>query len=99
MVLIEAVRQVGPRLLAVNPHPLVIELAGQTGLELIVTRRRLSPELARLTSVGALNGHVPITAIVSLIAVLGSFVYGYDSIAMAIERSASEETRDRKSVV
>jgi hypothetical protein len=93
MVLIEAVRQVGPKLLAVNPHPLVIELAGQTGLELIVIRRKLSPELARLTSVGALNGHVPITAIVSLIAVLGSFVYGYDSIAMAIERSASEETR------
>jgi hypothetical protein len=35
---------------------------------------------------------VPITAIVSLIAVVGSFLYGYDTIAMAVERSASEET-------
>ena len=93
MVLIEAVRHLRPRLLAVNPHPLVIELAAESGLELIVIRRRLSPELARLNTAGALNGHVPITAIVSLIAVAGSYVYGYDSIAMAIERSASEETR------
>jgi hypothetical protein len=58
-----------------------------------VVRRRLSPELARLNASGARNGHVPITAIVSLIAVAGSYVYGYDAIAMAIERSASEETR------
>jgi hypothetical protein len=93
MVLIEAVRHLSPRLLAVNPHPLVVELAAQTGLELIVIRRHLSPELTRLNAAGALNGHVPITAIVSLIAVAGSYVYGYDSIAMAIERSASEETR------
>ena len=93
MVLIEAVRHLAPKLFAVNPHPLVIELAAATGLELIVVRRRLSPELARLNAIGALNGHVPITAIVSLIAVAGSYLYGYDSIAMAIERSASEETR------
>ncbi|HEY4946606.1 MAG TPA: hypothetical protein VII19_01830 [Acidimicrobiales bacterium] len=92
MVLIEAVRDLAPRLFAVNPHPLVLELARQTGLELIVVRRRLSPELAALNRAGALNGHVPITAIVSLVAVAGSFLYGYDTIAMAVERSASEET-------
>jgi hypothetical protein len=92
MVLIEAVRDLAPTLFAVNPHPLVLELARQTGLELIVVRRRLSPELAALNRAGALNGHVPITAIVSLIAVVGSFLYGYDTIAMAVERSASEET-------
>ena len=92
MVLIEAVRDLAPTLFAVNPHPLVLELARQTGLELIIVRRRLSPELAALNRAGALNGHVPITAIVSLIAVVGSFLYGYDTIAMAVERSASEET-------
>jgi hypothetical protein len=92
MVLIEAVRHLRPRLLAVNPHPLVLDLARATGLELIVVRRRLDPGLAAVNAAGALNGHVPITAIVSLIAVVGSFLYGYDSIAMAIERSASEET-------
>jgi hypothetical protein len=92
MVLIEALRPLGPRLLAVNPHPLVSELARLAGLELLVVRRELAPELAGLNRAGALNGHVPITAIVSLIAVLGSAVYGYDTVAMAIERSASEES-------
>lgn len=92
MVLIEAVRSLGPRLFSVNPHPLVTELASLSGLELIEVRRRLSPNLDGLTGRGALNGHIPITAIVSLIAVAGSFLYGYDVIAMAIERSASEET-------
>ncbi len=92
MVLIDAVKHRSPRLFAVNPHPLVVDLAHRSGLELIVVRRRLSPNLVELNRSGALNGHVPITAIVSLIAVVGSFVYGYDSIAMAVERSASEET-------
>jgi hypothetical protein len=92
MVLIEALRSLGPRLFSVNPHPLVTELAALSGLELIEVRRRLSPNLGGLNGRGALNGHVPITAIVSLIAVAGSFLYGYDIIAMAIERSASEET-------
>jgi hypothetical protein len=92
MVLIEALKHLRPRLLAVNPHPLVIELAAQTGLELLVVRRQLSPHLGELNRTGALNGHVPITAIISLIAVAGSFLYGYDTIAMAVERSASEET-------
>ncbi len=92
MVLIEALKPMNPRLFAVNPHPLVVELAQQAGLELLVVRRQLSPHLDELNRSGALNGHVPITAIISLIAVVGSFVYGYDTIVMAVERSASEET-------
>ncbi len=92
MVLIEALRPLRPRLFAVNPHSLVVDLARRADLELLVVRRELSPNLAELNRRGALNGHVPITAIVSLIAVVGSMVYGYDTIAMAIERSASEET-------
>jgi len=92
MVLIEAVRHLRPRLFAVNPHPLVLDLAEEAGLELVVVRRRLDPGLADLHRAGALNGHVPVTAIVSLIAVVGGFVHGYDTVAMAVERSASEET-------
>jgi len=92
MVLIEALRPLGPRLLAVNPHPLVIDLARGADLELLVVRRELSPNLSVLNRAGALNGHVPVTAIVSLIAAVGAALYGYDTIAMAIERSASEET-------
>ena len=92
MVLIEAVRHLAPRLIAVNPHPLVHELAAEAGLDLVVVRRHLDPGLADLHAAGAMNGHVPITAIVSLIVVAGAFVYGYDTVAMAVERSASEET-------
>jgi UDP-N-acetyl-alpha-D-muramoyl-L-alanyl-L-glutamate epimerase len=92
LVLAEALRPLAPRLIAVNPHPLVVDLAAQAGLELLVVRRRLSPELDRLNRSGALNGHVPITAIVSLICIAAASVYGYDTIAMAVERSASEET-------
>ncbi len=92
MVLIESVSHLRPRLFAVNPHPLVIELAEEAGLELLIVRRHLDPGLAALNRAGALNGHVPITAIVSLLAVVGGFVYGYDTVAMAVERSASEET-------
>jgi UDP-N-acetyl-alpha-D-muramoyl-L-alanyl-L-glutamate epimerase len=92
MVLIAALSEATPRLFAVNPHPRVLALAEQTGLDLVVVRRRLSPTLVELNRSGALNGHVPITAIVSLIAVVGSFLYGYDTIAMAVERSASEES-------
>ncbi len=93
VVLAHALAPFSPKLLAVNPHPVVIELADALGLELIVVRRELSPRLAELNGRGARNGHVPITGIISLIAVAGSFLYGYGSIAMAIERSASEETR------
>ncbi len=92
MVLIDAVKHLAPRLFAVNPHRLVLDLAERTGLELLVVHRRIAPDLDGLNRNGALNGHVPITGIVSLIAVVGSFLYGYDAIAMAIERSASEET-------
>jgi len=92
MVLIEAVRHLGPRLFAVNPHPLVVELAAEAGLELLVVRRHLDPGLAALHRSGARNGHVPITAIISLAAAVGGFVHGYDTVAMAVERSASEET-------
>jgi UDP-N-acetyl-alpha-D-muramoyl-L-alanyl-L-glutamate epimerase len=93
VVLAHALRNLEPRLLAVNPHPVVIEAAGELGLDVIVVRRQLSPRLGVLNRLGARNGHVPITAVISLIAVAGSFLYGYDAIAMAIERSASEETR------
>jgi hypothetical protein len=51
MVLIEAVKDRRPRLFAVNPHPLVVDLARQTGLDLVVVRGKLSPELARLNDV------------------------------------------------
>jgi len=93
LVVIEALRPRKPTLFVVNSRPVLDDLVSATGLEAIRVRRELSPELGRLNRSGALNGHVPVTAIVSLLAVASSVLYGFDEVVMAVERSASEETR------
>jgi hypothetical protein len=55
----------------------------------LLARRTLAPGLAQLNRAGALNGHVPITAIVSCVALLTAALHGFDAVAMANERSAS----------
>jgi len=79
-------------LVAINKTPAMQRTADVAGLRLVSIRRTLSPELAELNSAGALNGHVPITAIVSLISIAGGYLYGYDTTLMALERSADEAT-------
>lgn len=96
--LLEALRR-SPRppeqpvfLVAVNCHPAMERTAATAGRPLVSIRRRLSPKLLELNAAGALNGHVPVTAIVSLIAVTGGFVHGYDTTLMSLERSSDEAT-------
>ncbi len=55
----------------------------------LLARRRLDPALAALNASGALNGHVPVTAIVSCAALLTAALNGFDTVVMANERSAS----------
>jgi hypothetical protein len=55
----------------------------------MIVTRRLDPQIGELNRQGALNGHVPITAIVSLVAALTAAVNGFDTVALANERSAS----------
>ena len=50
---------------------------------------RSTRQLAALNEAGAINGHVPITAIVSCVALLTAALNGFDAVAMANERSAS----------
>jgi hypothetical protein len=71
-----------------NPPPIArtIEVAG---LDHLLARRRLDPQMAALNRSGALNGHVPITAIVSCVALLSAALRGFDTVVMANERSAS----------
>jgi hypothetical protein len=59
------------------------------GLPWLLARRRLDPGLGQLNRTGALNGHVPVTAIVSCVALLVAALHGFDAVAMANERSAS----------
>ncbi|MCW3067763.1 MAG: hypothetical protein JWL67_388 [Solirubrobacterales bacterium] len=59
------------------------------GLPRLLVRRRLDPQLQELNAAGAINGHVPITAIVSCVALLTAALRGFDTVVMANERSAS----------
>lgn len=93
LVLAESVRHLDPLLVTVNPNAMVRGVVAQLGLDAVEIRRSIDPLLLELNARGAYNGHVPATAVVSAIAVVGAVVHGYDRIAMAVERSASEETR------
>lgn len=68
------------------------------GVEHVVVERELSPNLAELNASGALNGHVPITAVVSAIACFAAPLHGWDAIAMSNEASASEPTLVQRGV-
>jgi UDP-N-acetyl-alpha-D-muramoyl-L-alanyl-L-glutamate epimerase len=59
------------------------------GLPFIRVRRRLDPGLLKLNDGGALNGHVPITGILSAIVLACAVLSGFDTIAMSNEHSAS----------
>lgn len=76
-------------LVSVGSSPLIADVAQRSGLPHLAIERRLAPELMQLNEQGALNGHVPITGIIGFILVCGAIVYGYDTVVMANERSAS----------
>jgi len=62
------------------------------GIELAEIERRLAPELASWNEAGAPNGHVPVTAINSLILLIQAVLRGARGVVMANERSADEPT-------
>ena len=63
--------------------------ANVAGLVRHLVTRTIDPRLLELNDRGALNGHIPITAIVSCIALLIAATQGIDAVLMANERSAS----------
>jgi len=76
-------------LFSVGDAPAIARTAAVANLPRLIAHRRLDPTLGRLNRTGALNGHVPITAIVACVALLTAALNGFDAIAMANERSAS----------
>jgi hypothetical protein len=82
-----------PLLLAIGDNPYAARVAAATGLDLVVAGREIDPGLLELNARGALNGHVPVTAINSLIAVVVALATGCTAVVMANERSASQATR------
>jgi hypothetical protein len=63
--------------------------ANAAGLPRHLVTRKLDSRLLELNSQGALNGHIPITAIISCVALLTAATQGFDAVALANERSAS----------
>lgn len=68
----------------------------KSGAPSVVVLRRLSPRLQQLNAQGALNGHVPVTAIISTIALAAAILYGWDAIVMSNERSANVGNLDHE---
>lgn len=88
----EALKSAGEALVlfAVNPKRPILDCAAASGLPFIRVERHLDPHLFALNEAGALNGHVPITAIVSFIAIASAFVHGFDAVILSNERSANQ---------
>jgi len=77
-------------LLRIGHHPLITAFAKKAGFPLLTIERRLDPILFSLNAEGALNGHVPITAYLSILSVIIADLYGYSTAVWSNERSASE---------
>jgi hypothetical protein len=92
IVALETVRRAGLdlSLFVVNALDPMRRTAEVAGLPMVEVRRRLPvEEIRRLNDSGALNGHVPITAIITCVALLTAKLNGFDAVALANERSAS----------
>ncbi|MBS7456699.1 UDP-N-acetyl-alpha-D-muramoyl-L-alanyl-L-glutamate epimerase [Coralloluteibacterium stylophorae] len=91
LVSVEALRAAGVAQSAVwiGGSQLIHACAARTGLPLVNITRSLAPELFDYNRHGALNGHIPVTAVNSAILVLAALLRGVDQVVFSNERSAS----------
>jgi hypothetical protein len=66
--------------------------AAVSGLTIVRAGREIDPQLLRSAELGFLNGHVPVTGIISAIAVLAAVLNDRDAVVMSNEWSASVPT-------
>ena len=66
--------------------------AAVTGLPIVRAGREIDSQLLRSRELGFLNGHVPVTGILSAIAVMAAVLDGRDTVVMSNEWSASIPT-------
>ena len=97
IVVVERVRRLADAALFVVSRPAdrfaaIEEPAAVTGLPVIRAEREIDPQLLRSAELGLLNGHVPVTGILSAIAVLAAVLTGRDAVVMSNEWSASIPT-------
>lgn len=91
IVSIEALKQAGldVTLFSVGEAQPIRHTVATADLPWLKVKRSLSPLLLELNEKGALNGHVPVTAIVSMLAVCTAILHGQDAVALSNERSAN----------
>lgn len=68
---------------------------GAANLPVIRAERILDPKILESKQRGYLNGHVPVTGIISAIAVASALLTGHDAVAMSNEWSASSGNLER----
>ncbi len=76
-------------LFRMEPHPIIDALATVAELPMLTAKRTLDPLLFQLNADGAYNGHIPISAYLSLVTVTLSILHGFDAVVMSNERSAN----------
>lgn len=88
---IEAMRSAGfaPTLVTVRRFPVIQDVIDAAALPDVAVSRVLDPSLGTLVERGALNGHVPVTAIVTWASLVAALVGGHDAVVLSNERSAS----------
>ena len=85
-------RHRGPTLMSVGANSYVERLADALGLSYFRVTRSLSPNIGELNRGRGLNGHVPVTAINSLVSVVAALLTDHERVVMANESSASSPT-------
>lgn len=91
IVTIEALRSTGfePTLFSVNSYAPITATVERAKLPYLSVSRHIDPLVIELNRQGALNGHVPITMINSLLALMTAVMNGLATVVMSNERSAS----------
>jgi hypothetical protein len=97
IVTVEQVRQRADVALFVVSRPgdrfdAIEQPAAVTGLPVVRAEREIDPQLLRSAELGFRNGHVPVTGILSAIAVLAAVLGERDAVVMSNEWSASVPT-------
>ncbi len=97
IVTVEGVRRLADVALFVVSRPAdrfdaIEQPAAVTGLPVVRAEREIDPQLLHSAELGFLNGHVPVTGILSAIAVLAAVLEDRDAVVMSNEWSASIPT-------
>ncbi len=93
IVTLEKLKEQGKKIgcFLVNPTKIMREIARVAKIkDLVIVKREIDPVLLKLNKKGYLNGHTPITAVLSFLSVFCAILFGYKYIAFSNEKSANE---------